>query len=109
MISTYSRRGEYGKEHALLVRWLGTQGSRTDSGKLADLRDKLGMTSVLRHVPRPRVTGSRSARLHSYLNVLGTRTVDLTVHGVTLPWLIDTGANLSVVSFHAFVAGGLTF
>jgi clan AA aspartic protease (TIGR02281 family) len=29
---------------------------------------------------------------------LGTRTVDLTVRDVTLPWLIDTGANLSVVS-----------
>ncbi|USI75056.1 retroviral-like aspartic protease family protein [Sphingomonas morindae] len=38
------------------------------------------------------------ARLRSYLNPLGTRTVDLTVRAVTLPWLIDTGANISAVS-----------
>ena len=30
--------------------------------------------------------------------MLRTRTIDLTVRDVTLPWLIDTGANLSVVS-----------
>jgi hypothetical protein len=36
--------------------------------------------------------------LQTYRNALGTRNVDLTVRGVTLPWMIDTGANYSIVS-----------
>lgn len=98
LLDTYLRLGEYGKHHALLARWLGTRRERIDPNRLSDLRDQLANAAVLRDLPRPSVTGRRTAMLRTYLNVLGTRTVDLTVRNVTLPWLIDTGANLSVVS-----------
>jgi predicted aspartyl protease len=98
LLDTYRRRGEYTKQHRLIVRWLGGHADRTDPDKLADLRNELGTAAVLRDVPRPKPTGSRTATVRSYLNVLGTRNVDLTVRGVTLPWMIDTGANYSVVS-----------
>lgn len=98
LLDTYLRRGEYGKEYGLIARWLGTHGDRTDTDTLADLRNELGTAAVLRDLSRPKTTGGRAARLRSHLNALGTRNVDLTVRGVTLPWMIDTGANYSVVS-----------
>ncbi|SDA24884.1 Aspartyl protease [Sphingomonas sp. NFR15] len=98
LLDTYLRRGAYKKEYGLIVRWLDAHGDRTDPDTLDDLRNQLGTAALLRDVPRPRATGSRTARLHSYRNVLGTQNVDLTVGGVTLPWMIDTGANFSAVS-----------
>lgn len=98
LLDTYVRRGDFGKEYELLLDWLGTHDNRTDPGKLADLCNELGTAAVLRGLSRPKATGSRSTTLRSYLNVLGTRNVDLTVGGVMLPWMIDTGANYTVVS-----------
>ncbi|TCP29538.1 retropepsin-like aspartic protease [Sphingomonas sp. BK235] len=98
LLNTYLRRGEYGKHYALLARWLGTRREHIDPNRLSDLRDQLATAAVLRDLPKPSVTGRQTATLRTYLNVLGTRTIDLTVRDVTLPWLIDTGANFSVVS-----------
>jgi predicted aspartyl protease len=98
LLDTYRRRGEYTKQYRLIARWLGAHADRTEPDKLADLRNELGTAAVLRDLPRPRATGSRTATARSYLNVLGTRNVDLTVRGIKLPWMIDTGANYSVVS-----------
>ncbi|SFJ08924.1 Predicted aspartyl protease [Sphingomonas sp. NFR04] len=98
LLDTYRRRGAFGKEYALIARWLGAHAEHMESDAVADLRDELGMAGVLRNLPGPRATGSRTAILHSYRNVLGTHNVDLTVGGVTLSWNIDTGANYSVVS-----------
>ncbi|MBB3911869.1 pepsin/retropepsin-like aspartic protease family protein [Sphingomonas desiccabilis] len=98
LLDTYRRRGEYTKQYRLIARWLGAHADHKDPRKLADLRAELGTAAVLRDLPRPKATGSRTATVRSYLNVLGTRNVDLTVRGVTLPWMIDTGANYSVVS-----------
>jgi len=79
LLDTYPRRGEYEREYRLIVRWLAAHDDRTGPDKLADLRNELGTAAVLRDLSRPRVTGSRRATLRSYLNVLGTRNVDLTV------------------------------
>jgi predicted aspartyl protease len=98
LLESYVRQGAYRKEYALIVWWLAAHGKPTDPDKLADLRDELGTAAVLRDVSRPKATGSSTATLRSYRNVLGTRNVDLRVRGVTLSWNIDTGANLSVVT-----------
>jgi predicted aspartyl protease len=98
LLDSYARQGAYRKEHALIVRWLAAHGEPVDPDELADLREALGTAAVLRDVSRAKATGSSSATLHSYRNVLGTQNVDLTVRGVTLSWNIDTGANLSVVT-----------
>lgn len=98
LLDSYFRQGAYRKEYALIVRWLAAHGEPVDPDELAGLREELGTAAALRDVSRPKATGSSTATLHSYRNVLGTRNVDLTVRGVTLPWNIDTGANLSVVT-----------
>lgn len=98
LLDAYFRQGAYRKEHVLIVRWLAAHGDPADPDELADLREALRTTAVLRDVCRPNAAGSSSATLRSYRNVLGTRNVDLTVRGVTLSWNIDTGANLSVVT-----------
>ncbi|WP_343617296.1 retropepsin-like aspartic protease [Novosphingobium sp.] len=98
LFDTYRRSGEFGKEYRLIVRWLNAHADHMDSDQLADLRSELGMAAVLRNLARPAATGSRSATLRGYRNVLGTQNVDLTVGGVTLAWNIDTGANYSVLS-----------
>lgn len=98
LLDTYRRRGAYRKEYALIVRWLDAHSGQMDSDAVADLRDELDMAAVLRNLPGPKATGSRTATLRSYRNVLGTQNVDLTVGGITLPWNIDTGANYAVVS-----------
>lgn len=98
LLDTYRRRGEYGKEYRLVVRWLAAHQDRADPEKLADLRNELGTAAALRGLSRRRAAGARTALLRSYFNILGTRNVDLTVRGIALPWMIDTGANYSVVS-----------
>lgn len=98
LVDTYRRRGDYGKEHALLVRWLDAHSDSIDADELPGLRNELGTAAVLRGLPRPEATGATTAAMRTYLNALGTRNVDLRVAGVNLPWMIDTGANYSVVS-----------
>jgi hypothetical protein len=98
LLDTYRRRGEYGREHALISRWLAAHEDGEEPATIVELREELALAAALRDIPRPFATGSRAATVRSYFNVLGTRSVDLTMRGVTLPWMIDTGANYSVVS-----------
>ncbi|MBO9725085.1 MAG: aspartyl protease family protein [Novosphingobium sp.] len=107
LVDVYRRRGEYGYETALLVRWLDTHAKTGDLEEFADLRNELGTAAALRGASRREPTGDKATVLHAYVNPLGTRSVDLTVRGVTLPWMIDTGANYSVVSESAARRMGL--
>lgn len=101
LVDVYRRSGEYGREYALIERWLTDHSAAADPEAYADLRNELGIAAALRGLSHSRATGSPTALLQTYLNPLGTRNVDLTVSGVRLPWMIDTGANYSVVSERA--------
>jgi predicted aspartyl protease len=107
LVDVYRRRGEYGQEYALLVRWLKTYAKTGDREEFTDLRNELGTAAALRGASRREPTGDTTASLHAYVNPLGTRSVNLTAGGVTLPWMIDTGANYSVVSESAARRMGL--
>ncbi|WP_420137547.1 aspartyl protease family protein, partial [Sphingomonas sp.] len=98
LVDTYRRRGAFGKEYGLIARWLAAYKDRGDPAAFADLRNELETAAVLRDLARPRVTGNGTATLRTHLNAVGTRNVDLTIGGVTLPWMIDSGANYSIVS-----------
>jgi clan AA aspartic protease (TIGR02281 family) len=53
-------------------------------------------SAALRDVPRIRTRGA--ARVALTANGLGSRDVTVTVNGVSAPWLVDTGAEITVVS-----------
>ena len=58
--------------------------------------DDVGMAAALVAVPPIRVVESASIMLRD--NPGGTKSADVTVNGVTLPWIVDTGAEISVLS-----------
>ncbi len=54
------------------------------------------MAEAFRAVPPIRAHGG--ATVPTIANPLGSKSADVTVNGVTLPWFIDTGAEISVVT-----------
>ncbi len=62
----------------------------------ADDAHAAATSAALRDVPRIRTIGS--ARLVLSVNRLGSRDVTVSVNGVGAPWLVDTGAEITVVS-----------
>jgi clan AA aspartic protease (TIGR02281 family) len=55
-----------------------------------------GIPAALVDVPPIRAVGS--ARVRLVWNRIGSQDTDVTVKGLTLPWLVDTGAEISVVA-----------
>jgi hypothetical protein len=66
--------------------------------ELKGAKDDAGLARILREAPAQTVTWDGAVRLKTERNPLNSMNVDLTVNGVQGPWLLDTGANLSVVS-----------
>jgi predicted aspartyl protease len=98
LVGVYRRLGDYRREHALIERWLHAHPGAGNAEQQADLRNEFGTAAMLRGLSRRPPTGRVTASLRTYINALGTRNVDLTVGGAKMPWMIDTGANYSVVS-----------
>jgi hypothetical protein len=65
---------------------------------LQGLKDDKGILKILRDAPAQTITRTGAIRLKTERNPLMSMNVTLTVNGVQGPWLLDTGANLSVVS-----------
>ncbi len=66
--------------------------------ELKSTKDDAGLARILREAPAQTITWDGAVRLKTERNPLNSMNVDLTVNGVQGPWLLDTGANLSVVS-----------
>lgn len=66
--------------------------------ELKSTKDDAGLTRILRQAPAQTLTLDGAVRLKTERNPLNSMNVELTVNGVRAPWLLDTGANLSVVS-----------
>ncbi len=66
--------------------------------ELQETRDDYGVAKLLRAAPPQTVTWNGPARLKTERDPLGALNLRLTVNGVTAPWMLDTGANFSVVS-----------
>jgi hypothetical protein len=62
------------------------------------LKDDIGILRILRNAPAQTITWTSATHLKTERNPLQSLNVTLTVNGVQGPWLLDTGANLSVVS-----------
>jgi predicted aspartyl protease len=66
--------------------------------QLQGTKDDSGVAHLLRQAPVQTITWQGPTRLKIERNVLGSAVTNLTVNGVQELWLLDTGANLSVVS-----------
>jgi len=66
--------------------------------KLKGTRDDAQIVQILRDSPAQNISWGGAVTLKTERNPLNSLNVELTVNGVPGPWLIDTGANISVVS-----------
>ena len=66
--------------------------------KLKGTRDDAQIVQILRDSPAQTISSGGAVSLKTERNPLNSVNVELTVNGVPGPWLIDTGANISVVS-----------
>ena len=77
--------------------------------ELKGAKDDARLARILREAPAQTITWDGAVRLKTERNPLNSMNVDLTVNGVQGPWLLDTGANLSVVSKSFAERLGLNF
>jgi hypothetical protein len=68
------------------------------SEQLQGTRDDAGVAHLLRGAPAQSIVWQGPTRLNTERNAVGSLVTELTVDGVPEKWLLDTGANLSVVS-----------
>lgn len=66
--------------------------------ELKDTKDDSGIMHILRDAPAQTIMWEGAVRLKTERNPLNSMNMELTVNGVQAPWLLDTGANISVVS-----------
>lgn len=98
LVDVYRRGGDYAREHDLIDHWLKAHVYAKQTDRYANFASEGRRVLTLRDVRPIGPTGDTATYLTTYVNPLGTRSVDLTVNGRKLPWMIDTGANYSVLS-----------
>jgi len=72
--------------------------SQLEPVELKTTKDDAGLVRILREATPQTLTWDGPVKLKTERNPLNSLNVALTVNGVEGPWLLDTGANLSVVS-----------
>jgi predicted aspartyl protease len=78
-----------------LLQHFGGQLSREE---LQGTKDDAGVAHLLRGAPTQTITWQGPTRLKTERDTIGSMVTELNVNGVQEKWLLDTGANLSVVS-----------
>jgi hypothetical protein len=94
----YIKSFQYGDAAQVYDDLLAHFSSQLGPDELKGAKDDAGLARILRDAPTQTVTWDGAVRLKTERNPLNSMNVDLTVNGVQGPWLLDTGANLSVVS-----------
>jgi predicted aspartyl protease len=72
--------------------------AQIDPAQLPGIKDTADLLRMLGETAAQTITWGGPVSLGTERNVLGSANVSLTVNGVQEQWLLDTGANLSVVS-----------
>jgi len=96
-----SRYGDSASEYAAVLRLM-----RADDPDRADIEEKLAVCDSLRGAPTQTVEFSKAATVKTRL--LGSWIVPLSVNGKDADWILDTGANLSLVTESEAARLGLT-
>jgi len=94
----YTKSFQYGDAAQAYGDLLTHFSSQLEPEELKGSKDDAGLAQVLREAPAQTVTWDGAVRLKTERNPLNSMNVELTVNGVQGPWLLDTGANLSLVS-----------
>ena len=89
------RYGDAASAYEELISRFSSQMSAQD---LKDVKDDLPLARILSHAPSQTIEWDGPVVLHTKRNPLGSQNLDLSINGVQGAWLLDTGANLSVVS-----------
>jgi Aspartyl protease len=92
----------YAQASALYTRLLTEDPSGLSPTLLKDDQDDADTIKLLLNTPPQTITfdspGTTLIDLPTHSDRLSSITADLTVHNITAPWILDTGANFSVVS-----------
>jgi predicted aspartyl protease len=94
----YTKSFQYGDAAQVYDDLLTHFSSHLKSAELKGTKDDAGLARILREAPPQTLTWDGPIKLKTERNPLNSLNVELTVNGVEGPWLLDTGANLSVVS-----------
>jgi predicted aspartyl protease len=94
----YTKSFQYGDAAQVYGDLLTSFSSQLEPEELEGTKNDAGLAQILREAPAQTVTWDGAVRLKTKRNPLNSMNAELTVNGVSGPWLLDTGANLSVVS-----------
>ncbi len=94
----YTRSFQYGDAAQVYEDLLTHFATQLAPEELKGTQDDAGVAQILRDAPAQTVKWNGAVRLKAERNPLDSMNLELTVNGVRGPWLLDTGANLSVVS-----------
>jgi predicted aspartyl protease len=81
----------------MTICWRISQG-QLGKAKLQETQDDAGVAHVLSGAPVQEIRRHALTRLKTERNPIGSLVTELNVNGVKEDWLLDTGANFSVVS-----------
>src|SRR5262249_1180961 len=94
----YSKSFRYGEaarvDNDLLTNFV----NQLTPAQLKGAKDDAEIMQILRGEPRQTITWNGPTKLKTERNPINSRNAELTVNGVQGPWLLDTGANLSLVT-----------
>ena len=88
----------YAQASALYTRLLTDDPAGLSPALLKDDQDDSDTLKLLLTSPPQTIDIAAPIDLRTHSDPLGSITADLTVHGITVPWILDTGANVSAVS-----------
>jgi hypothetical protein len=94
----YNKKFQYGDAARVYDDLLGHFSNQLKPEQLQGTKDDMGVMRILREAPAQTITWNGDVRLKTERNPMNSMNLVLTVNGVRGPWLLDTGANISVVS-----------
>jgi hypothetical protein len=94
----YTKSYQYGEAARTDEDLLGHFSSQLTPEQIKGAKDDSGIMQILGGAPAQTITWEGPLKMKTERNPINSLNVDLTVNGVQGPWLLDTGANLSLVS-----------
>jgi len=94
----YRKSSSYAAQARALERLITRHADRLAPEVLAGARTDLALSSALKDAPPQTIRSSGPVTLPIRRNPVGTLDVDVIAEGVTGPWMLDSGANYSIVS-----------
>ena len=94
----YSKSFRYGEAARVDSDLLTNFVSQLTPEQLKGMKDDAEIMQILSDAPAQTITWDGPTKLKTEHNPINSRNADLTVNGVQGPWLLDTGANLSLVT-----------